>query len=174
MAQQEIPEIDLAEENRTALVRGVEDGSFKCNLTQLVTGNENPRQQMFKEDTAAAKKIDASILEEAKRLFRLKHAHLAQLLAVGFINDSRYLITALCPWTLEGEMAKARDRSPPAYLNPLVVTDWIIEITDAMSFLHDNDTPHGNIKPNNILIDWENKARVADFALPGKKVRYYI
>lgn len=52
--------------------------------------------------------------------------------------------------------------------------DIILQIATAMEYLHDHGIAHGDLKPNNVLLDWDSgvmKVKVADFGLIETKKR---
>ena len=54
--------------------------------------------------------------------------------------------------------------APPQPLSPLAVrVGWLRSIASALRFLHASGIIHGNLKPANVLLDGENRVRLADF-----------
>lgn len=46
-----------------------------------------------------------------------------------------------------------------------LIKKWIKEVANGIKFLHDNNVVHGDIKPDNILIDKDGHCKLGDFGL---------
>ena len=50
------------------------------------------------------------------------------------------------------------------------VLKLLIELTDALAHMHNKNMIHRDLKPQNILLDFEGKLRLADFGLTSRIV----
>jgi serine/threonine protein kinase len=108
--------------------------------------------------------IDEGIFErfeqEARLLGSLSHPHVVRLEEILFDPELIYLILEYCSQgdlfshiVAEGMFAEHRAR--------LIFR----QIAEALNYIHSKDIAHRDIKPDNILIDREFSAKLADFGL---------
>lgn len=101
----------------------------------------------------------AAFLAEGRRLARVKHPHVVQVLDAGCEKGRPFLVTEF----IDGGTLATRivDKSLPRRAAVLLVA----EVADALHACHRSDIVHRDVKPGNILIDAEGRARLADFGL---------
>jgi serine/threonine-protein kinase len=65
---------------------------------------------------------------------------------------------------IEGKSLRTilRDRTP---LSPEQSQDFIIQLAEAVSYLHKNGVYHRDLKPENIIVDSHNKIHIVDFGI---------
>ncbi len=101
----------------------------------------------------------ARFRREATTAAKLRHSSIVAVRDIGQIDDTTYVVMDLYPSTLgqrlaiEGRLDEAR------------TVRIGIEVAAALSAAHAQDIIHRDIKPDNILIDSDGKAVVADFGL---------
>ncbi|MDO9356236.1 MAG: protein kinase, partial [Solirubrobacteraceae bacterium] len=97
---------------------------------------------------------------EAKAVAQLNHPHIVQVIDVGEHANSPFIVFEY----VAGETLKARIRR----LGRLEVTEAIayaIEIARALQAAHEKGIVHRDVKPQNVLIDEEGRAKVTDFGI---------
>lgn len=119
--------------------------------------------------------FNAHFLQEAAFLMRLQHPGLPRVIEFFAEGQNYYLALEWVPGhTLEQEVQQ-RDLVPESE-----VLDWGLQLLEVLTYLH-NQKPYpvlmGDLKPSNIVIDYNAKLRVIDFgvagyAVPGQRRRY--
>jgi len=107
---------------------------------------------------------DADQLErfrrEARAVARLSHPHVVSVIDAGEDAGHPYIVLEY----IEGETLKARiRRDGPLPIGEAVA--YAIEIGLALSAAHRARLVHRDVKPQNILIDPEGRARITDFGI---------
>src|SRR5919198_5355215 len=97
---------------------------------------------------------------EARAAARLNHPHLVTVIDAGEDDGTPYIVFEY----VEGETLKERIRR----LGRLPVAEavaYAIEIGRALSCAHSHRFVHRDVKPQNVLIDPEGRAKVTDFGI---------
>src|SRR5918996_4392872 len=107
---------------------------------------------------------DADQLErfrrEARAVAQLNHPHVVIVIDAGEDEGAPYIVFEY----IEGETLKERIRR----LGRLPVSEavaYAIEIGRALECAHDNKLVHRDVKPQNVLIDRDGRAKVTDFGI---------
>ncbi|KAL1306259.1 hypothetical protein AAFC00_004348 [Neodothiora populina] len=115
-------------------------------------------------------------IEKAKYL---KHEHICPVYASYTAGDSGYVLSDFVPeHTLGSFIAQ---RLPYQFMRvteadrPVLVLEWLHCLSDAIASLHHRGTYHGAIRPNNIIIDHDNRIAFSDIGSlrtfqKGKKI----
>ena len=108
-------------------------------------------------------------LREASRLLRAAHPHVVELLAVFEDHllegepPNQIKVTRFCiqmPWCRKGALNAWITNEKP---DPLSVRRVLAQTFDAVRHLHSLGILHCDIKPENILVGGDGRARLADF-----------
>ncbi len=99
-------------------------------------------------------------LSEAQRLVDLRHANIVHLLDFGIESGTPVLIMDYAP---NGSL---RQRYPHGMQMPLTtIVDSVAQIAAALQYAHNHNVIHRDVKPENILLDADNRLLLSDFGL---------
>jgi serine/threonine protein kinase len=102
------------------------------------------------------------LLEEARKVARLRHCGIVSVHDVGRFDDSVFVVSDL----IDGEnLADRLARGTPTADEAVLL---VAEIADALNFAHDLGFVHRDIKPANILVDREGKPLITDFGIAAR------
>lgn len=96
---------------------------------------------------------------EARTIARLEHPHILPLYDYGVQDDILYLVTMY----VEG--GSLNDRLRQGTLPLSTIDRLLTQIASALDYAHRQGVIHRDIKPDNILLDREGYARLADFGI---------
>jgi eukaryotic-like serine/threonine-protein kinase len=97
---------------------------------------------------------------EARAVARLNHPHVVTVIDAGEDEGSPYIVFEY----VEGETLKDRIRRMGRLPVPEAVA-YAIEIGRALDCAHSHRLVHRDVKPQNVLIDYEGRAKVTDFGI---------
>jgi tRNA A-37 threonylcarbamoyl transferase component Bud32 len=97
---------------------------------------------------------------EARAVARLNHPHVVTVIDFGEDDDHPYIVFEY----VEGETLKERLRRAGRLPVPEAVA-YAVEIGRALECAHSNRLVHRDVKPQNVLIDAEGRAKVTDFGI---------
>ncbi len=96
---------------------------------------------------------------EARTVARLQHPHILPVYDYGVENDILYLVMA---YVEGGTLSDRIDHGPMAVSE---VEQMLRQIASALDYAHRQGVIHRDIKPDNILLDKEGHALLADFGI---------
>ena len=97
---------------------------------------------------------------EARAVARLNHPHVVTVIDAGEDEGAPYIVFEY----VEGETLKERIRRLGRLSVPEAVA-YAIEIGRALESAHQNKLVHRDVKPQNVLIDRDGRAKVTDFGI---------
>ena len=97
---------------------------------------------------------------EAKTIARLEHPHILTLYDYGVEDDLLYLVMPYLDGGSLGDRLKSDD--PPSLEE---IAKLLSEVATALDYAHREGIIHRDIKPDNILLDKEGHALIADFGI---------
>jgi serine/threonine-protein kinase len=107
---------------------------------------------------------DESFLErfrrEALAAARLTHPNIVAIFDTGVDQDRHYIVMEYCP---NGTLMGLVEREGP--LEPERVMAIGATVCSALSYAHDNDVVHRDMKPDNVLIAVDGTLKVGDFGI---------
>jgi serine/threonine protein kinase len=106
-------------------------------------------------------KTRARLLREAKAIARLNHPNIVVVFDAGEINDSPFIVEEL----VVGR--SLRDHHPIDLEESLFI---IRQICAALEHAHENGIIHRDVKPENVIIMPDGKAKLMDFSVAYSKV----
>lgn len=99
------------------------------------------------------------LLEEARRVAKLRHPGIVSVHDVGRDEGLVFIITDLIDGQSLAELIDGKR------LDPLESARIVADIADALQFAHDLGFVHRDIKPANILIDGNRQPHITDFGI---------
>lgn len=97
---------------------------------------------------------------EAKAVAGLSHAHLVAVIDAGDDDGLPFIVFEF----IAGETLKQRIKRN-GRLEPAEAVAFAIEIARALGCAHDAGIVHRDVKPQNVLVDTEGRARITDFGI---------
>lgn len=110
---------------------------------------------------AAAVKPPELLLEEARRVARLRHPGIVPIHDVGRDGELWFFVSDL----IEGQSLAELDRK----LSPTEAAGIVAQVADALQHAHEMGFVHQDIKPSNILMDEQGRPQVTDFGIAVNK-----
>ena len=116
--------------------------------------------------------MSSSFMDDVKReiaiMKKLRHEHVLQLFEV--LDDPKvnkmYLVLEYMKNGDLMQMTKGNARTNSCNaLSDLQVWDVTRQVIKGLKYLHDNDIVHGDIKPQNLLVDKDYVIKIADFGI---------
>jgi len=108
---------------------------------------------------ASAVKPTPDLLDEARRVAKLRHPNLVAVHDVGRQDDQLFVVSDY----IEGKTLAAVIERDELSLTERI--SLIAAVADALGYAHENGFVHRDIKPSNILIDENGSPHVADFGI---------
>ncbi|SJM81779.1 probable Spindle assembly checkpoint kinase [Zygosaccharomyces bailii] len=88
----------------------------------------------------------------------LNHQNLTKL--YGYFHDEKR-VYLLMEYSVNGELYKLlRSRGP---LNDIYASHYIYQVADALDYMHQRNIIHRDVKPENVLIGFDNTVKLTDF-----------
>lgn len=109
---------------------------------------------------ALVKKLKTKFLEEAQSVSTLKHHHIVNVHDVFEENGTAYYVMDYIEGSSLNDMVKA---SGALYEEKAL--KYILQVADALKYVHARNRLHLDIKPANIMIDDEDNAILIDFGV---------
>ncbi|GHO48233.1 serine/threonine-protein kinase [Ktedonospora formicarum] len=102
------------------------------------------------------------VRQQAQALARLSHPNILSLIDAGLQFRQPYLVMEYAPGgTLRQRHFQGERLGIPTIHN------YVRQITQGLYYAHEHGLAHGNLKPENILLDAHGKLVVSDFSIPA-------
>ncbi len=106
--------------------------------------------------------FDTRFQKEGRAIAGLKHDNIIRVYDLGIQDTIYYMVMELIEGTSLRELISAN----PTGLNRNDMMLFFHQIANAVAHAHDHQIVHGNIKPDNVLIDGSKRAVLTDFSIP--------
>jgi serine/threonine protein kinase len=103
-----------------------------------------------------------TVLEKAQALKKLQHPHLLPLLDMGIANEKPFVVREYLP---SQSLRRRIKQLAPQRLELHDALHIVLQVGEALACAHVHTLFHGNIKPENILLDAHGQALLTDFTL---------
>ncbi|XP_068736758.1 dual serine/threonine and tyrosine protein kinase-like isoform X1 [Montipora capricornis] len=135
-----------------------------------MTKDQHARPVALKVYKEALKPTNAcEIMAEVELLRKLRHLYIVKFYGTSLLNDDGetrvILVMEKCEQTLKSRLHEKPQSCPGKARNPGVfreVCQWVIQITDALDYIHKQGIIHRDLKLGNILLSEDNTIRVTD------------
>ena len=139
-----------------------------CRRTD--TGGLVPQQEHLADMYVAAM---ADMRREAMMLAKLSHPG---IVPVYDVFESQGSLFYVMPWlnggSLRERMEEAQEEEKA--IDPQVATAWLLDVLDALVYLHQQGVIHRDLKPDNIVFNAEDKPVLIDFGSARKYVEHSV
>src|ERR1700694_4823350 len=99
-------------------------------------------------------------LKEARTLVSLRHPNIVRVLEFGVEGDIPFLVTDFAPG------GTVRYRYPTGSRVPLTTTvAYVKQVAAALQYAHNRGIIHRDVKPENILLDFDQRILLSDFGI---------
>jgi len=115
--------------------------------------------KVLEKSLQASPDANARFVREAEILFHLDHPHVVRVRNVRMGHDPPFIEMEY----IDGESLDSRIRTTEVRLGQAM--KWILQITEAVAYLHGQKVRHRDIKPANLLIDDQGDIKLVDFGL---------
>lgn len=129
----------------------VKDFCNRDEATATITGGTTSK-------AALVQKLKAKFIEEAQAVSELMHPNIVNVYDVFEENGTAYYVMDYIDGSSLDEIIKVHGP-----LNEQKATKYILQVADALKYVHAKNRLHLDIKPGNIMVDKEGNAVLIDF-----------
>ncbi len=101
--------------------------------------------------------IREKIEQEVEILSNISHQNIIKLYDSFYYDNILYMVLERCKTDLHTEMTTNKNISSETKI------DWIKQLISSLIYLHANKVVHRDLKPQNILLDADNRLKIIDF-----------
>ncbi len=118
--------------------------------------------KVFHPDITRTESLTPVFKQQTRDIINLKHPNITRVLDAGIAGDSYYLVMELIAGTtLRDEVSL----HPKGFARHDALR-LFRQIASAVAYAHDQNVLHGNIKPDNVLLDRTQRPILTDFNIP--------
>jgi serine/threonine-protein kinase len=122
-------------------------------------GNYAAIKMLFQELTADRAKVER-FLQEVSVLERLSHKNIIRIISNGIFEDKHYIIMEYVEGYNLKDLILRKGR-----IDESEASEILLQIGEALDYLHKHGIIHRDIKPQNILINPEGLVKLTDFGI---------
>jgi Protein kinase domain len=137
---------------------GVVYEGFDPTLSRLVAVKTILKNVALDPDTERA--YSARFIQEAKAVARLNHPNIVQVYDFGVQGEVAYLVMEF----IQGRELRSFFEADEKFA-PEEVVRIMGELLDALDFAHEAGVVHRDVKPANVMLDLQRRAKLADFGV---------
>ncbi|MDP7742669.1 MAG: protein kinase [Lentisphaeria bacterium] len=115
--------------------------------------------KILKPELAGDEALAKAFIEEASRASALNHPNIVPIYSCGETTEQPYIVRQYM------EQGGINSRFGTIYQPQEKLCRWFIEAAKGLEFASQQELLHGNIRPDNILLDADERVKVADFGL---------
>ena len=115
--------------------------------------------KILKPELASDEALAKAFIEEASRASVLSHPNIVPIYSCGETTEQPYIVRQYM------EQGGINSKFGTIYLSQEKLCRWFIEAAKGLEFASRQELLHGNIRPDNILLDADECVKVADFGL---------
>jgi parallel beta-helix repeat protein len=149
-------------------------GTGGQGTTYLATDKRTGVQAVLKQIFCAGLSETNKAIEEAMMLSRLKHIRVVTYSEVflGKDNIKGNYVGIVMEYCSGGDLYQmlCRQRAKRKPISVRRVKMWIVQLCEALAYLHMMKVIHRDVKPMNVLLDAEGNLKMADFGLARQNV----
>ena len=98
-------------------------------------------------------------IEEAKKMYKLHHAHIVRVTDCFDENGTSYYVMDF----VEGESLSAKMKRTGSPMTERQMKTWLPQLLDALEYVHAQHIQHLDLKPANIMVDGKGDVFLIDF-----------
>ncbi len=98
----------------------------------------------------------------ARKFKRLSHPHIVPILDIGIEKGKPYVVS---DYISAGSLRQQVERVAPAHVLLDTALALILDVGSALSYAHSQDIVHQKVKPENVFLNAQGEALLADFSL---------
>ncbi len=129
--------------------------ALKCVPLKTEDGSGLPQST---DDSATVADLALALAKEFRLLATLHHPNIINVLDYGFDNNQPFLVMNL----LENATSLTNSAIP---LNEQMIVNMLLQLLQALDYLHWRGMAHRDLKPNNVLVSQNKQVKVLDFGL---------
>lgn len=103
-------------------------------------------------------KLKKKFLEEATSVFQMKHPGIVRVIDIFEENGTAYYVMDFIDGCSLSDLVKRRGKLPEKE-----ALHYILQVIDALQYVHSRNRLHLDIKPGNIMVDKQDRAILIDF-----------
>lgn len=101
-----------------------------------------------------------AFLKEARLVAHLVHPHIVRVLDFGVADGTPFLVLE---YASQGSLRQRHPRG--TRLSPETMLPYVLQVSEALQFAHDQGVIHRDIKPENLLLNAQRQVVLADFGI---------
>lgn len=122
------------------------------NTSHVTLGTEGGRE--------TAKRYRAKFIKEARNIAKLNHKNIVRIIDIFEENDTSYYVMEYVENGSLSDKVKCQ-----GCLSESVATRYILQVADALNYIHQQKMSHLDVKPANIMLNDKDEIVLIDFGL---------